>query len=136
MGDTVNLASRLEGANKAFGTTILLGSKTAEEAGDAVVTLPIGDVQVVGYEAPVPVHALLALAEDATPAVRAQAAAWRRAQAAARAGDLHEAHAALDEAERAAPGHGAHAWFRGVLDEVRAKGAAKGWSGVVVLAGK
>ena len=35
IGDTVNIASRLEGANKIFGTTIIIGEATRRAAGDA-----------------------------------------------------------------------------------------------------
>ena len=37
MGDAVNFASRLEGANKAYGTTFLVGARTVEMAGEVLV---------------------------------------------------------------------------------------------------
>lgn len=46
IGDTVNLAARLEGANKAFGTSILLSSATASAAG--VPCRALADVVVKG----------------------------------------------------------------------------------------
>ena len=48
LGDTVNLASRLEGVNKVYGTTILLSAATAEAAGPAIVTREIDTVAVYG----------------------------------------------------------------------------------------
>ena len=136
MGDEVNLASRLEGANKAFGTKILLGSCTREEAGAAVLAKPIAAVVVVGRTQPEPVYELLALAQEATDAQRAHVEAFERAQAAARAADLEAARTALAEAERLRPGDGPCAWFAGVLDSMEAGEEPSPWSGVVVLSGK
>lgn len=46
MGDTVNLASRLEGANKIYGCRILVSEPTADGAGDAVETREIDRIVV------------------------------------------------------------------------------------------
>jgi class 3 adenylate cyclase/CHASE2 domain-containing sensor protein len=59
MGDTVNLASRLEGANKAFGTTIMVSGPACEAAGDGFVFRPLGYVQVKGQTVAVPIFELL-----------------------------------------------------------------------------
>ena len=48
LGDTVNLASRLEGVNKVYGTTILLSAATAEAAGPGIATREIDTVAVYG----------------------------------------------------------------------------------------
>jgi adenylate cyclase len=60
LGDTANLASRLEGANKVFGTGVLLTEATRQAAGDALIATAqdIGRVQVVGRREPVRVFAL------------------------------------------------------------------------------
>jgi adenylate cyclase len=136
MGDTVNLASRLEGANKAFGSTILLGSRTRALAGDAVLARPLGGLVVVGRDEPEPVFELLAMREGAPAPLVAHVAAFERAQAAARAGDLDGAEAALAEAERLRPGDGPTGWFRGVLSDLRAGTEPSPWTGVVTLTSK
>ncbi|MBI4601112.1 MAG: adenylate/guanylate cyclase domain-containing protein [Planctomycetes bacterium] len=59
MGDTVNLASRLEGANKFFGSHVLMTRDVRASAGEAVVARRLGRVQVVGIDDPVEVHELL-----------------------------------------------------------------------------
>ncbi|MDA0704640.1 MAG: CHASE2 domain-containing protein, partial [Proteobacteria bacterium] len=59
MGDAVNLASRLEGANKAFGTEILVSEATAARCGDAVPLLEIDRITVVGRDEPVTIFSPL-----------------------------------------------------------------------------
>ncbi|HEX2862711.1 MAG TPA: adenylate/guanylate cyclase domain-containing protein [Lacunisphaera sp.] len=58
MGDTVNLASRLEGANKAFGTGILLGEETARRVQQTMVTRPLARLRVKGKLQAIEVHTL------------------------------------------------------------------------------
>jgi adenylate cyclase len=48
IGDAVNLASRLEGLNKQFGTSIIISDATRIRLGDAAVVRPLGGVQVKG----------------------------------------------------------------------------------------
>jgi adenylate cyclase len=62
LGDAVNLASRLEGANKEYGSRILLGPTTRAAAGDAVVARELDRVRVKGKREPVAVFELLGLA--------------------------------------------------------------------------
>lgn len=59
LGDAVNLASRLEGANKEFGTAILLGPLTAARVADAMLTRPVGLLRVKGKEQAVAVYELI-----------------------------------------------------------------------------
>ena len=57
IGDTVNLAARLEGANKAFGTGILISASTAALLGqDGPLLRPLADVVVKGKTAAVRVY--------------------------------------------------------------------------------
>jgi adenylate cyclase len=59
IGDTVNLASRLEGVNKVFGTSILISEETKAAAGEEFVTREIAEVSVLGRAEPVRIHELL-----------------------------------------------------------------------------
>lgn len=63
-GDTVNLASRLEGANKAYGTSIMIGPITYEEAKAAIVARELDLVRVKGKKIPVRVYELMGRAQD------------------------------------------------------------------------
>src|SRR5258708_4827204 len=52
IGDTVNLASRLEGASKAYGTHVLINEAAQRLAGDAIEAREIDAVLVVGKSEP------------------------------------------------------------------------------------
>jgi adenylate cyclase len=67
MGDTVNLASRLEGANKAFGTGILLGEETARRVQGTLLTRPLARLRVKGKLQAVEVHTLHGAPADLGP---------------------------------------------------------------------
>lgn len=53
IGDTVNLASRLEGLNKKFGTKIIISDTTYAAAKDKIEARMIGRVRVKGREEPI-----------------------------------------------------------------------------------
>lgn len=72
IGDTVNLASRLEGANKAYGTNIMLANSTAEIVAGRIPLRQIDRVRVKGKNVPVDVFIPC---KDAT-LVTATARAW------------------------------------------------------------
>ncbi len=59
LGDTVNLASRLEGQSKNYGVEIILGDRTAKAVRDTLATLEIDLIQVKGKTEPERIHALL-----------------------------------------------------------------------------
>jgi len=59
IGDTVNLASRLEGANKEYGTGILISEDTWEMAREAIEAREVDRIRVVGKSEPVRVFELL-----------------------------------------------------------------------------
>ena len=60
LGDAVNLASRLEGANKQTGTSILLGPLTAKSVAGEMVLRPVARLQVKGKTQAVEVFELMA----------------------------------------------------------------------------
>jgi len=64
IGDTVNLASRLESANKIYGTTIIVGEATRRAAGDAIVVRELDRIAVYGRMEGTAIFELLGLAED------------------------------------------------------------------------
>lgn len=59
MGDTINVASRLEGLNKVYGTTILVSEAVAKRAGEAFTMRHIDNAQVKGRVEAVTVYELV-----------------------------------------------------------------------------
>jgi adenylate cyclase len=68
LGDAANLASRLEGANKAFGTEIMVSGSTWQQASAQFCARKLADLRVVGRQSAVPVYELAGFAADAVPA--------------------------------------------------------------------
>ena len=60
IGDAVNLASRLEGANKPFGTPIMISDSTEELVRGHFVTRQLDAIRVMGKKQPVKVYELMA----------------------------------------------------------------------------
>ncbi|MDE2292901.1 MAG: adenylate/guanylate cyclase domain-containing protein, partial [Elusimicrobia bacterium] len=67
LGDEVNLASRLEGANKFFGSTLMASEDTYMGGKDVVEARPLGAVRVVGKNIPIKVYELLAKKGELDP---------------------------------------------------------------------
>ena len=68
LGDTVNLAARLESANKATGTLMMLNDRTVEQLDNRYLVRPLGRLQVVGKTEGVMVYEPLAESAAATDA--------------------------------------------------------------------
>jgi len=65
IGDSVNLASRLEGANKEYHTGLMVSEATYRLVCDRIVGRELGRIAVKGRSAPVTTYELIALTEDA-----------------------------------------------------------------------
>src|SRR5712671_4409289 len=63
IGDAVNIASRLEGANKEYGTEILIGEETRRLAGDRVHARELDRLTVYGRAGGIAIYELLDVAE-------------------------------------------------------------------------
>jgi adenylate cyclase len=82
LGDGVNLSSRLEGLNKAYGTWILASGALRDAAGEAFAFRLLDRVAVKGKTRGVAVYELLGRAADVTPALAASVRAYEAAFAA------------------------------------------------------
>ena len=59
MGDSVNLGSRLEGANKSYKTSIIIGELTYESVKNEFVCMELDSVKVKGKKQPVKIYSLV-----------------------------------------------------------------------------
>jgi adenylate cyclase len=111
LGDAVNLASRLEAANKEFGTSILLGETTARRVQDRFATRPLTRLAVKGKHEAVEVHELLGLKGTLPEAQQAFLTAYNEGYAALIARRFAEAAEGFGRARGLAPNDvNARAW--------------------------
>jgi class 3 adenylate cyclase/CHASE2 domain-containing sensor protein len=103
MGDAANLGARLEGANKFYGTGILVGERTRELCGDALLFRAVDRIRVVGRETPIAIYQPLCASDEADAAMRAFAEAFARALALYEARDFDAAAASFDALAGADP---------------------------------
>jgi adenylate cyclase len=103
IGDAVNLASRLEGANKEFGTSILIGEETERRVRGQVVTRPIARLRVKGRQQAVQVHELIGWPAQLDDTRRAFLAAYGEGYAQFMGKEFSAAAAAFARARAIAP---------------------------------
>jgi adenylate cyclase len=110
IGDGMNLASRLEGANKSYGTLIMIGPMTYQLARDAIEARELDWVRVAGKTEPVAVYELLGLKGELPEARRRAITQYEAALALYRQARFTEAAAAMQAVLELEPEDGpAHA---------------------------
>jgi adenylate cyclase len=97
IGDTVNLASRLEQANKFYGTHILVNEATRNLAGDTLAFREIDSLRVAGKLETVRVYELLGMTDELSDADRQRVQAYEAGLARYRSQDWDAAEAAFRE---------------------------------------
>ncbi|MGD9511286.1 MAG: adenylate/guanylate cyclase domain-containing protein [Geminicoccaceae bacterium] len=121
VGDTVNLAARLEAANKRVGTRILADRRTRAAAGPELVFRELGALALPGKAGREPLFELLGPKEACAEATLRLVERYGRGLAACRAGDTHAAQAAFADALAAVPDDRPS---RAMLEHLAAAGAA------------
>ncbi len=136
IGDTVNLASRLEQANKFYGTRILVSDATRNMAGDSLAFREIDSLRVVGKLEPVKVHELLGLASELNDAARSAVQDYETGLARYRAQDWDAAEAAFRSCLSAMPGDRPAQVMLERIAAFRQSPPEAGWDGVWVAGSK
>jgi adenylate cyclase len=109
MGDGVNVAARLEGINKTFGTALCISDSVVEAVGADIVARPIRKVQVKGREHKFMIYELLGIRTSDDPELAPPAGfeklceMTRAASSCFERGDLDEAARRYEEILKAFP---------------------------------
>ncbi|MBI4868636.1 MAG: CHASE2 domain-containing protein [Candidatus Wallbacteria bacterium] len=136
MGDSVNLAARLEGANKFFGTSILIGEATFEQARHAIEALEVDRIRVAGRVTALGIYELLARKGEATPRQLERAAAYAGALSLYRTRRFTEAARRFDEIDTQLGPDPTSRAMAARSAEYAATPPPAEWDGVYVLKGK
>lgn len=136
IGDTVNLASRLEQANKFYGTRILVSEGTRKLAGEDFAFREIDSLRVAGKLQPVRVYELLGMARGLNEASRQAIEAYEAGLVHYRAEDWDAAEAAFRECLAKASGDRPSAVMLARIEAFRKVPPVAGWEGVWVAGSK
>jgi adenylate cyclase len=128
MGDAVNLASRLEGANKVYDTRVLVAQDTAAVLTNVFELREIDRITVVGQSVPQNIFEVMSRSGELTPQQRQLRTRYGEALAAYRAMRWDEAKAAFNSALEISPGDGPSLALLGRIDQLPANVPAD-WDG-------
>ena len=129
MGDTVNLASRLEGANKEYGGRILVSEATIKGASDAIEAREIDRVVTLGQTHPETVFEIMGRKGELTAAQIDLRAHFAEGLAAYRAQRWEDARRAFEAALLAMPDDGPSMNFINRIEKLTVAPPGEGWDG-------
>lgn len=132
IGDTINLAARLESLNKVMGTRALVSGETLAHAGNGLIVRYLGRVRVVGRRKPIELHELLGVEGDETPISPAAIARFEASVAAYSAGRLDAADAGFREVNSLCGGRdGPATLYLERIEQARTSPSDEDWDGVI-----
>jgi len=131
MGDSVNLASRLEGANKVYATRVLASEATAKAAASDIEVREIDRVVVLGQKEPQAIFEILARKGELTAAQAELRACFAEALAAYRAKQWEAARRGFEAALEVVPDDGPSVTLLKRLDALQAANLAEDWDGAL-----
>jgi len=133
MGNSVNLAARLEGVNKQYGTWILASETTHNEAGDQFLTRQMDRVRVVGINQAVRLYELIDEKSAADAATVEAVEMFHQGQAMFEAKRWDEAVGFFQKVQQLLPGDGPSEVFIRRCQEFKKKAPPESWDGVFNL---
>jgi len=133
LGDTANLASRLEGLNKLYGTDILVSEATRVAAGEGFEWRRVDRVAVYGRKQATDVHELLGEVGKVSAEILERRDLYEAALAEYFASNLQRAISLFADLIEASPGNRAAVLFHTRCVELLESGVPEGWNAVHVL---
>ena len=135
MGDSVNLAARLEGASKRYGVGIVVGAATRDAAPEFLYR-ELDLIRVLGKQEAVAIFEPRCLLADAAAEERAQLARWHAALARLRASDWQGAAALITQLQADFPDDGLYRLYAARAERYCRTPPAADWDGVTTLDSK
>ncbi len=132
IGDAVNLASRLEGINKIYGTQIIVSGFTAEKLDDRFLLRELDRVKVKGKGEAVTLFELAGYRNAATPKTLERIEMFEAGLAAYRGGEWDAAETRFKEVLRIVEDPAARLFLQRI-EAFRAAPPPDGWGGVTVF---
>jgi adenylate cyclase len=136
MGNAVNLAARLEGVNKQYGTWILASEDTVNETGGKIISRRLDRVEVVGIATPVRLYEILELSENAPPGLSTKVELFHHALDLFESREWAAAETVFGELLSLAPDDAPAKLYHARCGEYRRKQPGDDWDGVVRLSQK
>jgi class 3 adenylate cyclase len=136
IGDAVNLASRLEGANRTYGTRVLISEATTRLAADMLETREVDTVVVVGKTEPQRIFELLGRKGEVARERLALRDAYVEALDAYRRKDWEKALAGFEDCLAIVPCDAPSKLFLGRIAQFRLTAPCDDWNGVWALVEK
>ena len=136
IGDTVNLASRLESVNKYFRTRIMVSGDTLKKTAEHFFVRDLGLIEVKGKNVAVNIFELLGEASEVLPEIRQKVEIYHRGLAFYRKGRWDEAIGSFDLVLAGHPGDGPSLFYRARCEQQRNDPALTGNWDVVKMTEK
>lgn len=136
IGDTVNLASRLEGANKTFGTGVLINGRCKDQLGEGLLLRHVGRVLVVGRAMYEETYELVGRAGHVDAQICENVERFEQAVRCFIAGNLSRARQGFEECCHYRSDDTAARYYLGLCEAYLKSELPATWNGTIGLTGK
>jgi adenylate cyclase len=136
IGDSVNLASRLEGVNKEFGTRIIISESTHEQVKDAIEARELDLIRVKGKQIPIRIYELICKKDGLSPSQADLVSMFHEGLVLYRSMKWKKAAGIFQEILTAHPEDGPSITYAGRCKMLASVGVPKDWDRVFVMTTK
>jgi class 3 adenylate cyclase len=136
ISNAVNLAARLEGVNKQYGTWILASEGTIRETGERLLCRRLDRIRVVGINEPVRIYEVLDTSEDASAALCEQIKRFHSALDLFESRRWKDAQTAFNQVRQQFPGDQPSLLYLDRCGQFLEKEPDSNWDGVFNIADK